>query len=208
MRDFSADDDDNLSLNDHDKNNTNPPSLLSLVQQTTSLIHDLKKDVVSSTPSSSSSSSSSASSESFVNQVLNELISIEESFSRQIKLILDHIVKGVKPTGVEQFEINRMFSGFKELHKHSSAVLASFKGAMEMGYAKMQGKMLEPMYAVASVFAQYVLEFSIYPKYVQNYCHSKKRYQELLQEKAYCEWFKVNPNKSSSSFLLTSSFFW
>ncbi|KAJ3223562.1 hypothetical protein HK099_000983, partial [Clydaea vesicula] len=102
---------------------------------------------------------------------LTELIEMEENFCRQLGYVIKHILDAPLPDSIQQysFQIKSVFKGFKELHAHSSAITESFKLARDGHYAKMGGKELTGVYAVASVFAQFIFEFLIFPKYVADY---------------------------------------
>ncbi|KAJ3395876.1 hypothetical protein HDU92_004722 [Lobulomyces angularis] len=121
---------------------------------------------------------------------LTELIEMEENFCRQLGYVIKHILDAPLPDSIQQysFQIKSVFKGFKELHAHSSAITESFKLARDGHYAKMGGKELTGVYAVASVFAQFIFEFLIFPKYVADYCHAKRKLAELQQKKKFQLW--------------------
>lgn len=132
---------------------------------------------------------------------MNELIALEQNFCDHVGSIVrvctpsyqsKHILDAEKkPENVSQYEMDMVFKVFRDLHSHSRVVLSSMKRARDGEFVKMGGSSLTGQYAVAAVFCKHVLEFGVYNRYVQNYCHAKRKLEELLlTKKGFEKWFK------------------
>jgi hypothetical protein len=92
---------------------------------------------------------------------------------------------------VTQYEIDLVFKSFRDLWKHSQAMLDGFKKTQGGCFVKMGGDCLKGQYAVASVFCRYVFEFKCYAKYMSNFMHAKSKLEEILGRRTFEKWFKV-----------------
>lgn len=124
---------------------------------------------------------------------INELIALEESFHGLVSAVSRHILSSKSiPPGVSRYEIDSVFKGFLALSRHSDTILTNMKRARDGHFARMKGSSLSGPFAIASVFCKYVLDFGVFNKYVQSYCHSKQGLEILLGKKAFVKWLKVS----------------
>lgn len=108
-----------------------------------------------------------------------------------MRLAVHKIYKAPKPKGIDEREIKKNFSIFEALHEHSKNVVEAFKASQTPGYVKMGGVELTPVFALASVFAQFVAEFKVFISYIQIQYWAQKWYMKYRNDKVHSDWFQV-----------------